>query len=1172
MRKKSIAGVIALVAGFSFIASAMAATITFTTSLKMGSRGEDVKNLQMVLNMSPDTQVSTVGAGSPGSETTYFGPATKAAVVKFQEKYASEILAPVGLTSGTGFVGPSTRTKLNMAATGVVSTGTTTSTIPGCTSTVGYSPTTGQSCAGAVVTQPPASGTTTTCTTTGGVTTCTTTSTAPALGGLTVSAPAQPGNALAVTSAARVPFTKVTLTAGSSDVTVNGITVERTGQAVDAVFAGIVLIDEDGTQLDIAKTLGSTHQTTIGGTFTVKAGTSKTVIVAGNMAASLGSYAGQVASLSVVSVNTSGTVSGSLPITGAQNTINSSLTIGTVTNAISSYDPNTSASKAIGTTGYTFSGIRITAGSQEDIRLKLIRFNQSGSAASGDLSNLKVYVDGTPYDTTVSTDGKYYSSNFGSGIVISKGLAKDIYVKGDITGSGSSGRTVKFDIYKATDMVITGETYNFGVTAPAGSGTAADATSEFTAGTPWFDGSKVTITAGSVTSVNRALSVTAANVAVNVPNQVLGGYEIVTKGEPISIGSHIFTVASTTGSGTGLLTSVSLYNANGAIVAGPVDATYTGALVQTVTFTDTVTYPVGTSVYTLKGKIASTIGNGGTYIVKTTPSTGWTTVTGQTTGNTISLSTLSAEIVMNTMTVKGAALGISISTQPPAQSVITGSQGFTFAKVLLDASQSGEDVKFSSIPLAMTFATMVVTEVTQCKLFDGATALNSGVNPSGASDADQTFTLSQALTVPKGTVKTLDLKCNVASSVSAGDTASWGINAAPSITVTGVTSGNDVTETITAAAGQTMTVAESGSYTVTKDAVLLYKAAQAGMTGVELARLRFTAGGSENITLKQIALELGNTSSSSPADLAGQTVSLWNGGIQIGTAQFGVGGSPDNATSTPLSPAPVITAGESIIIIVKGDLTAHNVNEGTPGAFLSVTYDGDNVGVNGNHATGVSSQANISSGTTSDVTTDGLRIFRTVPTIAVTSNGGTGTLQAGADLYKFTVTNPNSRDVVFQKFSFSIATSSSAVNVFTLYGDGVAFNTTAVTVNSTEGAVLEIPASGISNAQVIPANSTKTYVLKAATVPNGSTTVVDSITLALLADTSYPSLAGLVGTVTTVEAGAADTDNIVWSPFSTTTPVATAATQNNLDWTNGYGLPGFPSNTAFPTQTWTSAN
>ncbi|MEK7538556.1 MAG: hypothetical protein AAB552_01815 [Patescibacteria group bacterium] len=1164
MSKKSIAGVIALVAGFSFIASAMAATITFTTSLKQGSTGMDVKNLQMVLNMSSDTQVSTVGAGSPGNETSTFGPATKKAVMKFQEKYASEILAPVGLTSGTGFVGPSTRSKLNMVAAGGVSTGST-STIPGCTSTAGFSPTTGQSCAGAVVTQPPAAGTTTTCTTVGSVTTCTTTSGTSVSGGLTVSAPAQPGNGLAVESAARVPFTKVTLTAGASDVTVNGITVERTGAASDSVFSGVVLVDEDGTQLDIAKTFGSTHQATVGGTFTVKAGTSKTLTIGGNIAADLSSYAGQVASISVVSVNTSGTVSGALPISGAMHTANSTLTIGTAVGSTSSYDPGTTASKAIGTTGYKFTGVRVTAGSAEDVRLKATRFYQAGSAGSGDLSNVKIYVDGTAYDTTVSADGKYYSANFGSGIVIAKGLGKDIWIAGDITGSGSAARTVDFDIQKNTDVYVVGETYGYGI---IGSGT-------ITTSTPSLNGYALTINAGSVTSVNKALSVGAQNVAVNVANQVLGGYEVDLKGEPISVQSHVFTIASTTGSGTGLLTSVSLYNVNGAIVAGPVDAVFVDATTQTVTFTDTVTYPIGKSIYTLKGKVASAIGNGGTYIVKTTPSSQWTSVTGQTTGNTISLSSLSTQVVMNTMTVRGAALGVSVSTQPPAQTVITGSQGFTFANVLLDASQSGEDVRFSSIPLAMTFATMVVSEATSCQLFDGTTALNTGsnvVNPSGASDADTTFTFDQSLVVTKGTVKTLALKCNVASSVSADDTLSWGINAAPTIAVTGVTSGNDVTETVTASAGQTMTVAATGSYTVTSDAALLYKAVQAGTTGVELAKLRFTAGSSENISLKQIALELGNTSSSSPADLSGQTVTLWNGATQIGTAQFGVGASPDNATSTQLSPAPTITAGESVMITVKGDLTAHNAVEGTPGAFLSVTYDGNNVGVNGNYALGVSSQANISSGTTSDVTTTGMRIFRTVPTVAVTSTGGTGTLQAGADLYKFTVTNPNTRDVVFQKFSFSIATSSSAVNAFTLYGDGVAFNTTAVTVNSTEGAVLEIPASGTSNAQVIAANSTKTYILKAATVPNGSTTVIDSITLALLADTSYPSLSGNVGTVTTVEAGSADTDNIVWSPFSTTTPVATAATQSNLDWTNGYGLPGFPSNTAFPTQTWTSAN
>ena len=38
---------------------------------------------------------------------------TQTAVIHFQEKYASEILAPFGLQKGTGFVGPATRVKIN---------------------------------------------------------------------------------------------------------------------------------------------------------------------------------------------------------------------------------------------------------------------------------------------------------------------------------------------------------------------------------------------------------------------------------------------------------------------------------------------------------------------------------------------------------------------------------------------------------------------------------------------------------------------------------------------------------------------------------------------------------------------------------------------------------------------------------------------------------------------------------------------------------------------------------------------------------------------------------------------------------------------------------------------------------------------------------------------------
>ncbi len=85
---------------------------TFATTLRIGDTNPDVIALQKILNSSPDTVVSSIGPGSPGHESSYFGSKTYAAVKRFQNKYRSDILLPVGLSKPTGAVGPATLKKL----------------------------------------------------------------------------------------------------------------------------------------------------------------------------------------------------------------------------------------------------------------------------------------------------------------------------------------------------------------------------------------------------------------------------------------------------------------------------------------------------------------------------------------------------------------------------------------------------------------------------------------------------------------------------------------------------------------------------------------------------------------------------------------------------------------------------------------------------------------------------------------------------------------------------------------------------------------------------------------------------------------------------------------------------------------------------------------------------
>jgi len=117
--KKSVLAAVAVAtltvsAAFATVpAQTNACNYQFATNLRLGAVSSDVQNLQKLLNMDAATRVSVSGAGSAGLETFRFGPATFAAVKKFQ--------AANGITPMSGYVGPLTRGVLNTICSSTVS-------------------------------------------------------------------------------------------------------------------------------------------------------------------------------------------------------------------------------------------------------------------------------------------------------------------------------------------------------------------------------------------------------------------------------------------------------------------------------------------------------------------------------------------------------------------------------------------------------------------------------------------------------------------------------------------------------------------------------------------------------------------------------------------------------------------------------------------------------------------------------------------------------------------------------------------------------------------------------------------------------------------------------------------------------------------------------------------
>jgi len=958
-----INALLAQIAAMQGNSSNASCTATFTLNLKLGSRGSEVMALQKFLNSSADTRVAASGAGSPGNETSYFGAATRAAVIKFQQKYAADILTPVGLSRGTGNWFASTRAKANALCAASPSN-------PGNPTT----PTTG--------------------------------------GSLMVAAASQPANSLAVASAARVPFTRFTLTnTSNAAVTVNSVVVERTGLSANANFAGVILIDEStGQQLGIARILGSDNRATIGEAVTLQPGQSRTFTVAGNMAAASAVNGGEVASFAVVAVNATGTVSGSLPITGAMHTMNDTLTLGTATVDRGTQYPGTSGiDQNIGTTDYAFNSVRITAGSAEDIRVTSVRFNQSGSASASDLANVRVVVDGVTYPTTVSADGKYYTANFGSGIVITKGLSKEVVVRGDIVGG--AGRTVSFDVYRLTDIGVVGQTYGYGITPTASGQFSSTAT-------PTYNANDVDIVGGTVQSIARSNVTPTGNVAELVPNTALGSFTLAFQGEAVQVQTVKIAINITNGSADADdITNITLVDQNGAVLAGPVDGSATdfSGVDGSVTFSGVI-FPAGTTVVTIKGQLGSDFAAADTIVLEV-DLTEWSGATGMTTGNSV---TLTGSATGNTQTVQAATLAATTLLQPAARSVVKGTVDHVFATAALSANSSGEDIRVTAVQISdVTSAASIPADIDNVEIWanlSGGTTNDSVrgdvfetkvsnttqfVETTADADEDLTITFTSPIVIARNTTVEIAVVGDVSASATGLGTHTLKLDTdAGDVTAVSVNTGSSVSVT-PSGSGQAMTLAANGTLTVTVDGAspLAQVMLDNTLTEQTIAIFDMAASNVEAIEIDSMVLDQDGTTNNQVI----ASYRIYKGSTLLTTV---VNTGAATLTATIPDGALVIPANQSVDVTVKAVMNNIDGTTVVNGNTASVSLDTTTGTGQGSSATVTDSDA---------VQPAAHEVYEAYPTFAF-DNTGLSTVLTPSTNYlvaKIVVSNPGDKDVKF---------------------------------------------------------------------------------------------------------------------------------------------------------------
>ena len=763
-------------------------------------------------------------------------------------------------------------------------------------------------------------------------------------------------------------------------------------------------------------------------------------------------------------------------------------------------------------------------------------------------------------------------------------------LKGDVYGGSS--RTIDVDLWYETDVLIKGLTYGYYVKP---SYYTDSALSTARSSDPRIDGQEHTIGTGNIKI--EASSLAGANIAENTTQQTIGAFDVTVKGEPVevtSIGWQVLLNTSTTGADYTDITKVTIYDANGAVVAGPKDPvhnTYDTSTTSTddestSTTTDTIVFPVGTNTYTVKADLSADFATNDTIKVQVHPKA--ITARGQTTGTTFAAAKKSPSTGQSsaTMTIKAATLAVNVSSVPASQTIVKGKNNFVFANVILNAVDSGDDIKVSQVKTDIRIATGYPAHLSNAQLFDGDSALSTTNSPddgltstTAADAATTTFTLSTPLVVTKGTTKTLTFKANVSAATTNNSTFKVGLQNGNTVTAKD-SGGEDVSPTYSYSDGQTITVVDNGNITISKagdsPTAALVVSGQSGFTAATImAEAKY-----EDIEIEK--MWIGAAKSSGSQGGGDQLVKVyfydWNNtkvGEGYATCTDSTG---DRVLVNMSSGALAVPANTTKKITVKTDIAGI----GTGGGDTAASGDGfeftinaeEDLTIKGVTSGPLTANATNIKGLTSAITFYEFTVYKSVPIVTTNDQLSTtekvgGTLTAGTktyDLYKFKVKANSAGDIGLAQVTFYVTTSTATTSNWQLFESGKSSAVSTTTPNDK----LYIPESKVTNSvgnssylkidmtespcyRTIGAGVEKTYTLKAdVEAPSGTTAA--SVTTKLMGDKAFPSAYPKAQQTIMWHAAwgatsSADLFRFVWSDLNAS--VTSTASQAN-QWTNGY--------------------